>query len=31
MEEPFGGATTMDERSGHPQILGSKGNRPVRG
>ena len=31
MEEPFGGAMTMDERSDHPQVLRSKGNEPIRG
>ena len=28
MEEPFGGAMTMDERSDLPQVLGSKGSEP---
>ena len=30
MEEPFGGAMAMDERTDHPQVLLSKGNEPAR-
>ena len=31
MEEPFVGATAMNERVDHPQVLLSKGNEPARG
>ena len=30
MEEPFGGAMAMDERTNHPQVLLSKGKRHDR-